>query len=198
MRWILLVSLSLLTLATAANAQETASKIGSQQPGLDIANRITPNALHGNLQFLADDLLEGRGPGSKGDSIAQLYLESQFKRMGLVPVPSMKSYRQKFPMLGLTSTAAKTWTIGSADKAGSPLEFQYFKDYIAVAGSPKDKIALKDAEIVQMREKLPEKAVPAEPSVAKQAPQNYYFESLMLQNDQIQIELRRINEIVNS
>lgn len=61
-----------------------------------------------------------------------------------------------------------------------------------------DQIAVKDAEIVQLREKLPEKAVPVEPSVAKQAPQNYYFESLMLQNDQIQIELRRINEIVNS
>ena len=61
-----------------------------------------------------------------------------------------------------------------------------------------DQMAVKDAEIVQLREKLPEKTLPAEPPVGKQAPQNYYFESLMLQNDQIQIELRRINEIVNS
>ena len=125
----------------------------SQSPAIDgeaigIANRINQNLLHGNLRFLADDLLEGRGPGSKGDSIAQLYLESQFKRMGLSPVESLNSYRQKFPMLGLTSVAAKTWSIGSAKNGSNPIEFQYFKDYIAVAGRPKAKIDVNHAEIV--------------------------------------------------
>ena len=125
----------------------------SPSPAIDgeaigIASRINQNVLHGNLRFLADDLLEGRGPGSKGDSIAQLYLESQFKRMGLSPIESLNSYRQKFPMQGLTSVAAKTWSIGSAKNGLNPIEFQYFKDYIAVAGRPKAKIDVNDAEIV--------------------------------------------------
>ena len=93
-------------------------------------------------------MLEGRGPGAKGDAIAQLYLESQFKRMGLSQIPSLKSYRQKFPMLGLTSKAAKTWSIVPMKSGSTPIEFQYFKDYIAVAGRPKAKIDISNAEIV--------------------------------------------------
>ncbi len=143
MRFFILISL--ISWATIAQGQDGEA---IDHSGVLIADRIHENQLHGNLRFLSDDLLEGRGPGSKGDSIAQLYLESQFKRMGLLPVESLNSYRQKFPMLGLTSSAAKTWSIGSA-KAGSPtVDFQFFKDYIAVAGRPKAKIDIKNAEIV--------------------------------------------------
>ena len=127
--------------------QDVASPATLGPEAIGIANRINENALHGNLRFLADDLLEGRGPGSKGDLIAQLYLESQFKRMGLSSIESLKSFRQKFPMLGLTSNAAKTWSIGSMDKSSS-VEFQYFKDYIAIAGRPKSKMDVVNAEIV--------------------------------------------------
>ena len=137
----------LLTWSAVTHSQDVAPAKTIGVEAIGIANRINENALHGNLRFLADDLLEGRGPGSKGDSIAQLYLESQFKRMGLTPIASLNSFRQKFPMLGLTSKAAKTWSIGSTIKSAS-IEFQYFKDYIAVAGRPKSKIDVGNAEIV--------------------------------------------------
>lgn len=127
--------------------QEGASGFPVTRDAIAIADRINVDRLHGNLRFLADDLLEGRGPGSRGDSIAQLYLESQFKRMGLQPIAALNSYRQKFPMLGLTSNAAKTWSIGSAGGAAK-VNFEFFKDYIAVAGRPQAKIELRDAEIV--------------------------------------------------
>ena len=152
-RWSRRVSVVLATLSLGwtgvhVGAQESSSTPTITQDATAIADRINENGLHGNLRFLADDLLEGRGPGSKGDSIAQLYLESQFKRMGLAPLPSIKSYRQPFPMLGLTSSPAKTWKIAAADKSGEPAEFQFFKDYIAVAGQPKAKIEINNAEIV--------------------------------------------------
>ena len=131
-----------------ASGQETVSSNPLTNEAIAIADRINDNRLHGNLGFLADDLLEGRGPGSKGDSLAQLYLESQFKRMGLQPVASLNSYRQKFPMLGLTSTAAKTWSIGSKSSGAAKVNYEFFKDYIAVAGRPQAKIELRDAEIV--------------------------------------------------
>ncbi len=145
---LLAVGTMLLSWTSASVAQEVAAKQAIPIEAFEIAGRIDQESLHGNLQFLADDLLEGRGPGSKGDSIAQLYLESQFKRMGLGPIPSLKSYRQKFPMLGLTSKAAKKWTIGSSKSGAEPLELQFFKDYIAVAGRPKAKIDISHAEIV--------------------------------------------------
>ena len=130
-----------------AKGQEVASGPPVTRESIAIADRINEDRLHGNLRFLADDLLEGRGPGSTGDSIAQLYLESQFKRMGLQPIASMNSYRQKFPMLGLTSNAAKNWSIGSVGGAGK-VNFEFFKDYIAVAGRPQAKIEIRDSEIV--------------------------------------------------
>ena len=145
---VLLWILSCMTLPCCLVAQESDPKKGIAIEAFEIASKIDQEALHGNLHFLADDLLEGRGPGSKGDAIAQLYLESQFKRMGLAPVPSLKSYRQPFPMLGLTSKPAKTWKMNSTKSGTDPIEFQFFKDYIAVAGRPKAKIELNNAEIV--------------------------------------------------
>ena len=66
--------------ANLATAQVNPPEAWSQ--AVSIADKITENSLHGHIQFLADDLLEGRGPGSKGDAIAQLYLETQHHRNG--------------------------------------------------------------------------------------------------------------------
>jgi hypothetical protein len=128
--------------ASAQKEKELASDSES------IAKRISSDALHAHIQFLADDLLEGRGPGSKGDSLTQLYLETQFRAMGLKPLESLKSYRQKVPMLGLTSDPDKTWSFKQTANAKSPLELKYFDDYIAVAGKPEANVSLRDAEIV--------------------------------------------------
>ena len=40
----------------------------------DAQRRIQESTLRSHIRFLADDLLEGRGPGSNGDAITQLYL----------------------------------------------------------------------------------------------------------------------------
>jgi len=115
---------------------------------IQIAKRISADELHGHIRFLADDLLEGRGPGSRGDALTQLYLESQFRRLGLAQIESLKSYRQPFPMLGLTSNPAKTWDFGPRPNRTEALQLKYFDDFIAVAGKPEVDITLRDAEIV--------------------------------------------------
>ena len=118
--------------------------------GLSIGSKINDQTLHAHIKFLADDLLEGRGPGSKGDEIAQLYLETQFQSLGLLPLESLQSYRQKFPMLGLTTKPSKGWSFPSKakDAKGDNLDFKYFDDFIAVAGNPSSEIVLEQAEIV--------------------------------------------------
>lgn len=113
-----------------------------------IAKRIADDALHGYLRFLSDDLLEGRGPGSKGDALTQLYLESQFRSMGLQQLDSLKSYRQKFPMLGLTSDSEKAWTFDANAKSSEPISFKHFDDFVSVAGKPEENISVENAEIV--------------------------------------------------
>lgn len=111
-----------------------------------VQKKISESTLRAHIRFLADDLLEGRGPATQGDALAQLYLETQFQANGLDIVPAIGSYRQVFPMLGLTSTPDKSWAFEGKD--GQKVSFEYFKDYIAVAGKPDPRITVKDAELV--------------------------------------------------
>jgi Zn-dependent M28 family amino/carboxypeptidase len=131
----------------AAKAQDASIQ---DAPMADVLSRIRPEMLHGHIQFLADDLLEGRGPGSTGDAITQLYLETQFKIHGLQPIPDSASYRQSVPMLGMSSQPDMTWRFRSNDSktTARELELKYFDDYIAVAGKPEKNIVLEDCELV--------------------------------------------------
>src|SRR5258708_33952714 len=46
---------------------------------------ITPEALRAHVRFLSDDLLEGRGTGTRGHEIAARYSAAQLEGMGLKP-----------------------------------------------------------------------------------------------------------------
>jgi len=47
------------------------------------AARVQPEAIRAHLEFLADDLLEGRGTGSRGHQLAVKYLRAQCEVAGL-------------------------------------------------------------------------------------------------------------------
>ena len=53
----------------------------AQQPGADqlepVLRSITPNGIESHMGFLADDLLEGRRPGTRGYRLAASYVESE-------------------------------------------------------------------------------------------------------------------------
>src|SRR5256885_4216487 len=49
------------------------------------AARITPAEISGHIRFLADDLLEGRKPGTHGADLAVKYLATEMESMGLAP-----------------------------------------------------------------------------------------------------------------
>ena len=46
---------------------------------------IRPGGIRANMGFLADDLLEGRGVGSRGHEIAARFIAAQFEAEGLEP-----------------------------------------------------------------------------------------------------------------
>ena len=46
---------------------------------------ITRNALEAPIRFLASDALEGRGPGTRGDQLARLYLATELEGLGYQP-----------------------------------------------------------------------------------------------------------------
>jgi hypothetical protein len=53
------------------------------------------------IEFLGDDLLEGRAPGTRGGNLAELYMKSLFKFMNLAPGAG-KNYLQPFKLIGFT------------------------------------------------------------------------------------------------
>jgi aminopeptidase YwaD len=51
-----------------------------------ISRQVTTGELQGHIKYLASDSLKGRQTGTAGDSLAALYIKSQFMLSGLVPV----------------------------------------------------------------------------------------------------------------
>lgn len=58
---------------------------------------INPMALQAHMEFLADDLLEGREAGTEGFNLAALYVASQFRAIGLEPA-GVRGYMQPVPL----------------------------------------------------------------------------------------------------
>lgn len=67
-----------------------------------------------HLRFFADDLLEGRGIGTRGGRLAAAYIEAVFRAAGLKP-GSPDGYLQKVPMEAFAPDPAATITFGRGD-----------------------------------------------------------------------------------
>ena len=65
-----------------------------QSPATRAAAALSPDVLRGHLEFLSDDALEGRAPGTRGGELAQKYLASQLRRLGLAPSRSRSGTRR--------------------------------------------------------------------------------------------------------
>src|ERR1700732_3535407 len=64
----------------------------------EAAATIRPEAIRADMRFLADDLLEGRGTGTRGHEIAAKFMASEFEAMGLEPAGDDESYFQSVPL----------------------------------------------------------------------------------------------------
>lgn len=64
---------------------------------------FSENVYKGHLEFLSNDLLDGRKPGTRGGDLAALYIAKQFEILGLQPVSSETGYYQDVPMAGFST-----------------------------------------------------------------------------------------------
>jgi Zn-dependent M28 family amino/carboxypeptidase len=62
---------------------------------------ISPDRIRAHVQFLADDLLEGRGTGARGGDIAAHYIATQFALYGLKPAGDDDGYLQRVDFTGV-------------------------------------------------------------------------------------------------
>ena len=109
------------------------------------AQTIRQETLRADVRFLASDLLEGRGPATAGDKLAQAYIAARFEAMGLLPGAPDGSWFQPVEVVGVRSQAPETIR---ATKGGDGVDLRFFDDYIAYSGIAAPESRIDNAEIV--------------------------------------------------
>ena len=94
-------------------------------PALD---EIQGEQIAAHLQFLSDDLLEGRAPSTRGGDLAARYLAAQLALLGFEPGGENRSYFQ--PVAIVESVVDRSFTLSAG--AGAP--FRYLDDVVAFSG----------------------------------------------------------------
>ena len=69
----------------------------ASDPADEAMSQIRPEAMRADMRFLADDLLEGRGPGTRGHEIAARFVAARFEADGLEPAGDNGTYFQFIP-----------------------------------------------------------------------------------------------------
>ena len=116
-----LVLLCLLSSVPMAAQSQSSS---SQSAAAKVAGAVDQRVLRAHLEFLADDALEGRRPGTRGGELAAKYIAAQFQRLGLQPAGDSGTYYQRVPIITLTPNP----TVSIAAPASGDLTYR--KDYV--------------------------------------------------------------------
>jgi hypothetical protein len=90
---------------------------------------IRPEAIRADMRFLADDLLEGRGTGTRGHEIAAKFMASEFEAMGLEPAGDNGSYFQSVPLRAIESDQGTTLSLG---RGGKEQVLTFGRDFISL------------------------------------------------------------------
>jgi Zn-dependent M28 family amino/carboxypeptidase len=116
-----LVLLCLLSSVPMAAQSQSSS---SQSAATKVAGAVDQRVMQAHLEFLADDALEGRRPGTRGGELAAKYIAAQFQRLGLQPAGDSGTYYQRVPIITLTpNPTVRIAAPGSGD-------LTYRKDYV--------------------------------------------------------------------
>jgi Zn-dependent M28 family amino/carboxypeptidase len=141
--------LALLAAALAAPAQAPAkpAPVAVSAPEKAAAAVITPALLRAHVRFLSDDLLEGRGPATRGDRLAQRYIATQMEALGLEGGAADGGWFQTVDVVGVTSRGPDTVTFKAGDRT---LDLKPFEDVITFSGAdmPSPRIDVADVVFV--------------------------------------------------
>jgi len=129
-----------LALALPAGAAQA-----SADPSEAAMQSIRPEAIRAHMNFLADDLLEGRGTNSRGYEISARYMATEFESMGLTPAGDAGTYLQNVPLRSARPDEPNTTL--SLIRNGKPETLIFRKDFLA-QGDPARKETSIEAPVV--------------------------------------------------
>jgi hypothetical protein len=100
--------------------------------------KFTADAFRAHVEFLADDLLEGRETGTRGNEIAARYVAAQFEQYGLKPAGEKGSWYQRI-IFQQTERGADRGTITISGPGGEK-KFVHKKDVTVGISSREPKV----------------------------------------------------------
>ena len=138
------VALTIASVTSACGRSSGTSIDNTPVPAEALAAFDTATVMQ-HIRVLSADSLMGRGPGTAGEEKSVVYLESQFKAMGLKPGNPDGSYIQKVPLVGITVKNSPTLTF---TKGGTSTALKWHDDYVAWTKHVSPIASLKNSELV--------------------------------------------------
>jgi hypothetical protein len=128
------VSAAVLAVPLANTQQPNAASVpaiaGLPQAARDAAASIDPEKIRAHVRFLSLDLMEGRGPGTRGDQLSAEYMATQFALAGLEPAGDNGTYFQRVPLFAVHTVEDKT-KFAFIPANGAPMELAYSSQIVS-------------------------------------------------------------------
>ena len=133
----------------SASASSESSVMADQSAAGDSAEAaaatISADYMRGIVVEISDDSYEGRGPGSRGDEKARLWLAEQLEALGLEPGAEDGSWQQQFELVGVNASQPDTLTF---EGQGKSLTLKQGEQFIVSSGVQSERVEIHDAELV--------------------------------------------------
>jgi Zn-dependent M28 family amino/carboxypeptidase len=114
--------------APAADPGDAGARLGFSPDVQAAMASIDAERIRAHVKFLADDLLEGRGTGTRGGDIAAHYIASQFELYGLKPAGDDGGYLQRVDFRGVQTLPATSASLLPAQ--GAPIALNLGEDVV--------------------------------------------------------------------
>jgi Zn-dependent M28 family amino/carboxypeptidase len=107
------------------------------------------SAIRAHTKYLSSDLLEGRGPGTRGDLLARGYIAAQLEAMGLAPAGDDGTYFQKVSLLGITMDGNRSEVrfVKENGAAAEPRPLQYREQFAGGNQTQEESVTL-DSDVI--------------------------------------------------
>jgi Zn-dependent M28 family amino/carboxypeptidase len=91
---------------------------------------ISAERIRAHTRFLSSDVMEGRGPGTRGETLATEYIATQFELAGARPAGENGSWFQNVPLVGVEPQASSRLSVSGA---GKKVDFQWLNDFVGLS-----------------------------------------------------------------
>ena len=132
-------------LSSVQAATEAAPQLGLPNDVMTSMQSIDPHRIAEHVRFLANDLLEGRGTGTRGGDIAANYIAAQFALYGLKPAGDNGTFLQRVDFVGAHTLPGTTASLAPAH--GAAMDLKLAEDFV-VGNQTQSESADIDAPIV--------------------------------------------------